>query len=135
MGAIVAVFASFLPWLRSGEAQRTSYETLGLVHRLGFAPTGIAKWFVEAWPVMPALLAVGVVTAWWGWRIVAATFGGLGGLYAAILGAIVAAVEPTSRQVDVSVAPAITAIGGLTVIAGSVLCVVFRVPSADANSR
>jgi hypothetical protein len=135
VGAVIALVASFLGWVRSGETTRSSYDTLGLVHRLGFTPSGPAKLLVQAWPLMPLLLAIGVVAAWWGWRSAAAVFGCLGGFYAAVLGVVVSTAVPTSRQVGVSAAPAVTAVGGIVVIVGSVLCLGFRVRSAHANSR
>jgi hypothetical protein len=135
IGALIALVASFRGWVRSGEVTRSSYDTLGLVHRLGFTPGGVAKVIVQAWPVMPLLLAIAVVAAWWGWRVPAAVFGFVGGLYAAVLGVVVANAVPTSSEVGVSAAPAVTAIGGVIVVIGSLLCIGFRVRSAHANSR
>jgi hypothetical protein len=134
-GAVVAILASFLRWIRSGEVSRSSYEILGLVHRLGFAPDGPIRIVVRAWPLMPLTITAAVVAAWWGWRLVAVVLGVIGGLYAAGLGGVVAFAVPTSREVGVSSAPAATAVGAAVVVVGSLLCLFLRVPSEDANTR
>lgn len=134
-GAVVAILASFLRWIRSGEVSRSSYDILGLVHRLGFAPDGPIRILVEAWPLMPLTITAAVVAAWWGWRLVAVVLGVTGGLCAAVLGGVVAAAVPTSREVGVSGAPAATAVGAAVVVVGSLLCLFVRVPSGDANTR
>jgi len=134
-GALLTLIASFLGWVRSGTVHRSSYEILGLVHRLGFAPNGWTRTFIRLWPIMPLLLAVAVVAAWWGWRWVAAIVGIAGGAYATALGLVVASAVPESSEVGVSAAPLLTAIGGMTVIVGSLLCGLLRVPSDHAHSR
>lgn len=133
IGACIALVATFRGWVRSGTVTRSSYEMLGLIQRLGFAPSGIAELAIRAWPIVPLLLTSAVVAAWWGRRVVAALFGVVGGLYAGSLGAIVAAAVPDSRQVGVSAAPLWTAIGSGLLVLGSVLALVVRVPSADAR--
>ena len=62
-----------MPWLRTGERRRSSYEMFGIVDRLGFSPTGPVGMAIRLWPLMPLLLAaLAAVAAWWGWRRVAA---------------------------------------------------------------
>lgn len=53
---------SFLPWLASGTADRSSYELLGVIDRLGFSPDGVVGWAVRLWPLLPLLLVVTVVS-------------------------------------------------------------------------
>lgn len=53
---------SFLPWLASGSAERSSYDLFGIVERLGFAPDGAVGWAVRLWPLLPLLLVVTVVS-------------------------------------------------------------------------
>lgn len=53
---------SFLPWLASGTANRSSYDLLGIVDRLGFSPDGAVGWAVRLWPLLPLLLVVTVVS-------------------------------------------------------------------------
>ncbi|MEK7422292.1 MAG: hypothetical protein AAB131_00490 [Actinomycetota bacterium] len=62
------VIATFLPWLRSGSGWRSSYDLLGLLDRLDLAPDGVISALIGWWPVVPLLVTVAVVSAWWGWR-------------------------------------------------------------------
>ena len=61
-GAIVVLAGSFLPWLASGTADRSSYELLGVIDRLGFSPDGVVGWAIRVWPLLPMLLVVTVVS-------------------------------------------------------------------------
>ena len=123
LGGVVAVGASFADWLRTGAVGRSSYEILGLVDRLGFAPDGPIRTLVRAWPLMPLLMAGAVVTAWWGLHHLGASLGILAGLYAGALGGAIAAAVPERHLVSVSAAPAITAVGAALVIVGSILSI------------
>gem|GEM_PF-13725 len=58
------VLATFLPWLRSGRADRTSHEVLDLLDRLGLAPDGAVALLVEAWPLLPLTVTAAVVARW-----------------------------------------------------------------------
>lgn len=55
---------TFLPWLRSGTRDRSSYTIFDLVERLGFAPEGVIAWSLRLWPLVPLLLVATVTTAW-----------------------------------------------------------------------
>jgi len=55
---------TFLPWLRSGTRNRSSYTIFDLVERLGFAPGGVIEWSLRLWPLVPLLLVATVTTAW-----------------------------------------------------------------------
>ena len=86
-GGVVMIVGSLVPWVRTGGARRNSYDLLSLVDRLGFAPDGPAEAALRWWPLMPLLVAVAVVAAWWGWPraggalgVVAAVYGGGVGL-------------------------------------------------------
>jgi hypothetical protein len=63
-GAVVALAGTFLPWLRSGGRDRSSYTIFDLVDRLGFASGGVVAVSLRLWPLVPLLLAVTVIGAW-----------------------------------------------------------------------
>jgi hypothetical protein len=63
-GSVVAVIGTFLPWLRSGAADRSSYEIFALVDRLGFSPDGLVGWALRLWPLVPLLFAIAAVLQW-----------------------------------------------------------------------
>lgn len=64
LGAAVALVGTFLPWLRSGARDRSSYSIFDLVERLGFAPDGFVAWSLRLWPLVPLLLVGTTVAAW-----------------------------------------------------------------------
>jgi hypothetical protein len=60
-GAAVALTGTFLPWLSSGTAPRSSFELFELIERLGFSPDGPVGWALRLWPIAPLLLVVSAV--------------------------------------------------------------------------
>jgi hypothetical protein len=64
VGAGIAIVGTFLPWLRSGSRNRSSYTIFDLVERLGFAPSGVVSWSLRLWPIVPMLLVLDVVAVW-----------------------------------------------------------------------
>lgn len=135
IGAMVAIVASFSPWLQSGEISRNSYDLLGLFHLLRIAHRGEVRVLIRLWPLMPLLVIAAVVAAWWEWRFPAGLLGLLGGIYAGVLSAAVALAIHDRYRISVSVAPTWTAIGSSMLILGSLIVLILQVPSADANAR
>lgn len=84
-GAAVTVWGSFRPWLASGSAERSSYEVLGLVDRLGVARPGPLEWAVTVWPLMPLLVVAATALVWWGRPVLGSTIGLVAGAYAALV--------------------------------------------------
>ncbi|MFW2332885.1 hypothetical protein [Ilumatobacter sp.] len=64
IGGVVMLVGTFLPWLRSGARNRSSYTIFDLVERLGFAQGGVIEWSLRLWPLVPLLLVATVITAW-----------------------------------------------------------------------
>jgi len=135
VGAMIAIVASFAPWVQSGAVSRSSYDLLGYVHLLRISRNAHVRVLIRLWPLMPLSVIAAVIAAWWGWRYVAAALGLLGGLYAGVLSAAVALAIHDRYRISVTGAPTWTAIGSGAVIVGSLIVLVIRVPSADANSR
>ena len=135
VGAMIAIVASFAPWLQSGTVSRSSFDLLGYVHLLRISRHAHVRVLIRLWPLMPLSVIAAVVAAWWGWRFIAAGLGLLGGLYAGVLSAAVALAIHDRYRISVTAAPTWTAIGAGIVILGSLIVLVVRVPSADANAR
>lgn len=64
VAAGVVLVASFLPWLRSGSRDRSSYELFEIVDRLGFSPDGPVGWAVRLWPWLPFALVLTILIHW-----------------------------------------------------------------------
>lgn len=135
---------TFLPWLRSGARNRTSYELLGLVDRLGLA-RGLGGELIRWWPIVPLLVTVAVVAAWWGGRWVVMAF-------ALAAAAVVIAVNVLLRRgadrarLQVGAGPAVAVAGALALVACSMWLIwsgrarsapreADSVPSPHADSR
>jgi hypothetical protein len=56
-------------------------------------------------------------------------------VYAGSLGAAVAAAVPEHRSISVGLAPVVTAVGGGLLVLGSMVGLLLRVPSADADTH
>jgi len=86
VAAVVTLVGTFVPWLRSGSTSRTSYELLGALARLDFAPDGVVSVLVRGWPVVPLLVTAAVVAAWWRWTWVSVAAAAAAALYAGGVG-------------------------------------------------
>jgi hypothetical protein len=75
IGALVALVGTFMPWLRSGTVDRSSYDLVDVVERLGFSPGGFVGIAVAVWPIAPLALVSTVVAQWPGWTSAWSTIG------------------------------------------------------------
>ena len=62
-GAVMMTIGTFLPWVRSGEVDRNSFQMAGVLDRTDFVTQPVLRHLVDAWPyvtplvVLPALFA------------------------------------------------------------------------------
>ena len=108
-GALAVVTAGFLPWSRSGEAQRNSFELARSAERLDVL-TGAAHQAAVAWYLVPALVALLWITATLRWDRAAA---GLG----AVVGALALAAAALVLRSPLKVEPAVPIAGGAGAVA------------------
>ncbi|RZQ63719.1 hypothetical protein [Amycolatopsis suaedae] len=54
-GLVVAVIGTFLPWLRSGNVRRSSYETAGLADQFGLLDGTVGATLLGGWVALPVL--------------------------------------------------------------------------------
>lgn len=123
-GASCALVGTFLPWLRSGTRNRSSYTIFDLVERLGFAPDGLVSWTLRLWSVVPLLLVMTAIGAWVvavtrsGWRLLLAStaiaVAWVGGTAVSIVFA------PEAALFRIGPGPAVTLTGLAAVVAGVV---------------
>lgn len=64
VGGVGALVGTFLPWLASGSVDRSSYDLIDTVERLGFSPDGFSGFASSVWPIAPLLLVLSVVAQW-----------------------------------------------------------------------
>lgn len=94
LAAAATIVGTFLPWLRSGKHDRTSYELLSLVDSLGYTSGGPVGWAVRLWPLVPLICVVAAVTSWRGMWPVSSLAGLAGGAYALGLALVVRDASP-----------------------------------------
>lgn len=122
-GGVAVIVGTFLPWVASGTAERSSYEVFEVVDRLGFSPDGPVGWAMRLWPMVPLLMVLAAAASWFEYRVLAITVGAVGGLYAAAVGFAVDQ-APKEGLVRVLGAPLFTGLAAAVVLAGTVAEVV-----------
>jgi hypothetical protein len=100
LAAAATTIGTFLPWLRSGKHDRTSYELLAVLDSLGFASTGPVGWAVRLWPLVPLICAIAAVASWRGMWPISSLAGAGGGAYALGLAVVVRGADTTSFIYD-----------------------------------
>lgn len=100
LAAAATVGGTFLPWLRSGKHDRTSYQLLSLLDSLGFASAGPVGWAVRLWPLLPLVCAIAAVASWRGMWPVSSLAGAGAGAYALGLAMVVRGASTTSFIYD-----------------------------------
>ena len=125
VGAGVALIGTFLTWVRSGSASRSSYDVFSLVERLGFSSSGIVGWALRLWPLVPLLLVLTVVCWWWPssgavWDMARLTLSAITVLYAGGTGLAVATV-PEVGLITIGAGPLVTIIGAGLIVLGSAI--------------
>jgi hypothetical protein len=108
-----------MPWLRTGERRRSSYEVFGIVDRLGFSPSGPIGMAIRLWPLVPLLAVLAAVAAWFAprWSLVPAV---VAAVYAGGVGLALATADAPSA-VGIEGGPTITAAGAVLVVLGAAL--------------
>jgi len=96
LASVATVVGTFLPWLRSGKHDRTSYELLSLLDSLGYTSGGPVGWAVRLWPLVPLICVVAAVTSWRGMWPISSLAGLAGGAYAFGLAVVVRSGTSTS---------------------------------------
>lgn len=115
VAAVVTLAGTFLPWLRSGSTTRSSYDLLGVLSRLDIAPGGVVSDLVHWWPVVPLLITVAIVAAWWRWTWVAIAAAVLSAIYAGGVGLVMMSAA-RGTGIEVGPGPWVCSIGGFDLV-------------------
>ena len=132
LGGLVALVGTFLPWLRSGTRDRSSFEIFSLVDRLGISQSSLVGWGVRLWPVVPLLLVLAVTLLWFPRK----WFGGATVLVAvAYAGVVSIAVRSASSNslITIERGPTVTLVGVVILAAGAVITAVLIRPRRGAT--
>ena len=131
-GLVAVVLGTFLPWLRSGEVQRNSYASFGVLGRLvGFhGPTEVA---IRVWPMLGLCCAAVVVSVVATWHRTAATLAILTAVWSAAVGSAVLLRHGYVGVTVVALGPAVTVAGDIAVIAAAIVFLISPARRAEAQ--
>ena len=113
----------FLPWLDSGRARRSSYETGGALKRL-LGLRGLPEAAVSAWPMVALVCAAVVAIFAVGLRRSAAVLGLLTALATGAVAVAALVVDGTRFIRPVSLGPTVTLVGATAVLVAATLMLI-----------
>lgn len=118
-GLAVIVVGSFLPWLRSGNITRNSYESAGLADHFALVDNDFLATALRAWIAVPALATVSVT-------LIALRLGRVAGVLVLATAGFVGTTAGilTVQATDPAGLVGITAAGPVTSLAGSVIALI-----------
>ncbi|HWM22962.1 MAG TPA: hypothetical protein VNO51_24940 [Ilumatobacteraceae bacterium] len=123
IGALVTIIGSLCPWVASGSVDRSSYEVIDLVDRLGFAESGPVGVALRAWPLMPLLVVTGPVAMWWRRRVVGLALSVTGAVYAAAV-ALTVRLAPSTGLLRIRFGWIVTLAGAVVMLAGTLVALI-----------
>ena len=123
IGALVTIIGSLCPWVASGTVDRSSYEVIDLVDRLGFAESGPVGVALRAWPLMPLLVVTGPVAMWWRRRVVGLALSVTGAVYAAAV-ALTVRLAPSTGLLRIRFGWIVTLAGAVVMLAGTLVALI-----------
>jgi hypothetical protein len=119
-GIVVLVVGTFLPWLRSGQSWRNSYETGGALRRL-LGWHGALDTAVSAWPFAGLLCAAVIAVFALGLPRCAATLALLTALATGAVAVTAVRVDGNSFVRPLMLGPAVTIVGATIVVVAATL--------------
>ena len=124
-GLVTMVLGTFLSWLRSGEVQRNSYASFGILRRLiGFH--GAAEMLLRGWPLLGAACALVVVLALAGLLRVAALLALVVAAWAGAVGGGALAHGPAAGVRVEKLGPIVTITGAVGITAAAIVILISR---------
>jgi hypothetical protein len=112
--SVLIGIAAFLPWARSGHAQKTSFALVTAGRRLGVFESANAQRAAAVWFLVPLAAALVWLAAMLGWRKSAAALGAVVGLLA-----IVAATVVKTGPLPADWGSSVALVAGVGAIAGA----------------
>jgi hypothetical protein len=123
IGALATIIGSLCPWVASGSVNRSSYEVIDLIDRLGFAESGPVGIALRMWPLMPLLVVTGTVAMWWRRRVVGPALSVTGAVYALAV-AVAVRFAPSTGLLRIRFGPMVTLGGATVMLAGTLVALV-----------
>jgi hypothetical protein len=119
-GLLLIGLGTFLPWFRSGQVLRDSYQSISIIRTIKVLDGSPLSLALDAWTMIVPVVTLCVAGYAFGLRRTAATVAGIMALICGTIGAI-AAVEASSDEASLGIAgtgPTVTLIGGILALLG-----------------
>ena len=120
LGGFVALVGTFLPWLRSGTRDRSSYEIFSLVDRLGISQSSVVGWGLRLWPVVPFLLVLAVTLEWFPRKWVTGAAVAVATVYAGLV-AVAVTTASSNSLITIEGGPVVTLVGVVILAAATLV--------------
>ncbi|MBK5330723.1 MAG: hypothetical protein JJD93_02055 [Ilumatobacteraceae bacterium] len=130
LGGLVALVGTFLPWLRSGTRDRSSYEIFSLVDRLGISQSSVVGWGLRLWPVVPFLLVLAVTLEWFPLKWITGVAVAVAAGYAGVV-AVAVTTASSNSLITIEAGAVVTLVGVVILAAGTLVTVLL----ASVNTR
>lgn len=121
-GALVTTAGTFLPWIRSGERRRGSYQVFSLIERLGYSSSSGVGWTLRLWPLLPLLVVSTIALLWFHRSSAATAVGVIAAAYASTVSLAVRTASP-SALTDIEYGPLVCLAGAIALLAGLLLVI------------
>lgn len=131
-GVVVLVIGTFLPWLRSGAAERNSYQAGGVIQRL-IAPHGPLRLLLAVWPSVALVCAVAAAGYTIGFRRSALALASLASVAAGAVSIVALNAAPRPYASVTISGPAVTLAGATLVLAGAATAVLISSAARRSN--
>lgn len=135
VGLVAVVVGSFLPWVRSGVSERSSFEAAGVIDRFGPRDVPLLDVALTAWIAVPLVCVIAIGLYAVGLLRTAAAFASIVGLLAGTVGAAtyVQGGGGSGAFGVIAAGPLTTCCGGVVALAGSLGALLFSRVRPTAN--
>jgi hypothetical protein len=119
-GLLLIAVGTFLPWFRSGQVLRDSYQSISIIRTIRILDGSPLTLALDAWTMIIPVVTLCIAGYAFGLRRSAALLAGIMALICGTIGAI-AAVEAGSGEASLGIAgtgPTVTLIGGILALLG-----------------
>jgi hypothetical protein len=123
LGGALVVLGAALPWVPSGQAQYSAFDTARLARELEILSSPAQRWAVVALFLTPVAVPLGLILLSVGWRRLGALALGLVGSLGLAAGVLTMKFSP-----DRLVGPVVATVGGVLAFLGSLLLAALRLP-------
>jgi hypothetical protein len=127
LGGALVVLGAALPWVPSGQARYSAFETARAVRELDILTSPAQRWAVISLFLPPVVVPLGLILLSVGWRRIGALALALVGLLGLAAGGLTLKFSP-----DRLIGPVVASVGGLIALCAAIVLIALRSPKPQA---